>query len=323
MGCLRNLLANGWLALTVGACVMFAQAVRESGAEGDSIPVFRSDTQRVSLHVSVLDRYGNLLTDLPRSAFSVSENGVEQTIKLFRREDVPVSMGLIIDNSGSMRDQIAKVNAAALLLVKKSNPDDEVFVINFNDDTRLDQEFTNDIQKLEQALGKATTRGATAMRDAISVAIDYAREKGKKDKKVLVVVTDGNDTASVHTSLEQLVQKAQRSGVLIYSIGLLDKQQVREARGAKRALKALADASGGLDYYPAVLGEVESITPYIAREIRNQYLIEYSPTNPNLDGTYRAIKVTVSGVRRPVIRHRTGYYATPLGIPTNSITSAK
>jgi Ca-activated chloride channel homolog len=225
------------------------------------VPVFTSDTRRVLLHVSVLDRNGKLITTVPQSAFKVTENGIDQQIRFFAREDVPVSMGLIIDNSGSIRDKITRVNAAALTLVKESNRQDEVFIFNFNDDTFLDQEYTNDIKKLEEALEKINTRGGTAMRNAVSLGIDYSKQKGKRDKKVLVVLTDGNDTASTETTLEQLVYKAQRSEVLIYSIGILDREEPREARAAKRALKALAEASGGLDYYPKDLAEVEAITP--------------------------------------------------------------
>ena len=284
----------------------------EASAEQDSdIPVFRSETRRVLLYVSVVDKGGKIITSIPQSAFKVLENGVEQPIRYFRREDVPVSMGLIIDNSGSMRDKRARVNAAALALVKASNPQDEVFIFNFNDDTYLDQEFTSDIKKLEAALDKIDTRGGTAMRNAVSLGIDYEKGKGKRDKKVLLVITDGNDTASAETSIEQLVSKAQRSEVLIYSIGLLDKEEPREARAAKRALKALADASGGLDYYPKDLSEVETLTPEIAHEIRNQYIIEYAPTNQTLDGTFRQIKVLVAGVRGATVRTRNGYYATP------------
>jgi VWFA-related protein len=285
-----------------------------SADEGE-IPTFRSDTQRVLLHVSVLDKNSKLITNVPQSAFKVYENNVEQTLRLFRREDVPVSMGIIIDNSGSMRDKRTKVAAAALALVKESNPQDEVFIFNFNDDVYLDQSFTNDIKKLEEALDKFDTRGGTAMRNAVSLGIDYVKEKGKKEKKVLLVITDGNDTASNETTLEQLVRKAQRSEVLIYSIGLLSSEEPREARAAKRALKALAEASGGLDYYPKDLMDVEQVTPEIAHEIRNQYLLEYSPTNQVLDGSFRAIKVVVNGFGRPTVRTRNGYYASAAPSP--------
>ena len=279
-------------------------------ADAGVIPTFKSGIELVDLHVSVLDKNGRLLTNIPQSAFKVTENGIEQPIKLFRREDVPVSMGLIIDNSGSMKDKLARVNAAALALVKNSNPQDEVFIVNFNDDPYLDQPLTNDIKKLETALERISAHGGTAMRDAVSSSIDYVKSKGKKDKKVLMVVTDGNDNTSVET-LEQLVRKAQHSEVLIYCIGLLSDEEPREARSAKRALKALAEASGGLEYYPKDVAEVDKITPLIAHEIRNQYLLAYSPTNPALDGTYRQIKVAINGFGRPTVRTRNGYYATP------------
>src|SRR5258708_1057284 len=154
------LLASATLALAQ-APVQLAPPSRDQG----EIPLFTSDTQRVLLHVSVLDKNGKLITNIPQSGFKVYENNVEQTIRLFRREDVPVSMGIIIDNSGSMRDKRVKVNAASLALVKESNPQDEVFIFNFNDDVYLDQPFTNDIKKLEEALDKYDTRGGPAMRN--------------------------------------------------------------------------------------------------------------------------------------------------------------
>jgi VWFA-related protein len=288
--------------------------------EGD-VPVFRAGTQLVDLHVSVLDKSGKLITDIPESAFKVYENMVEQPIKIFRREDVPVSMGIIIDNSGSMRDKRAKVAAASLALVKASNPQDEEFIVDFNDDAYLDQPLTSEIKKLEAALDRLDAKGGTAMRDAISMSIDYVKDKGKKEKKVLLVVTDGNDNTS-NESLEQLVRKAQRSEVLVYCIGLLSEEEPREARNAKRALRALAEASGGMDFYPKDLVEVERITPQVAHEIRNQYLLAYSPTNPNLDGTYRKIEVKVKGYGNPVVRARSGYYATPETAPKSGNASS-
>src|SRR5579884_103720 len=287
----------------------------------EDTPVFRGGIQLVDLHVSVIDKGGRLITDLPESAFKVYENGVEQPVKIFRREDVPVSMGIIIDNSGSMRDKRAKVAAAALALVKASNPQDEVFIVDFNDDAYLDQPLTSDIKKLEAALDKIDSRGGTAMRDAISMSIDYVKDKGKKDKKVLLVVTDGNDNTSNET-LEQLLRKCQRSEVLVYCIGLLSDEEPREARSAKRALKNLAEASGGLDFYPKDLAEVEKITPQVAHEIRNQYLLAYSPLNTALDGSYRRIEVKVKGYGNLQVRTRSGYYATPEAASKSSLAPA-
>lgn len=274
------------------------------------VPIFRADTRLVVLYTSVVDKNGRLVTNIPESAFKVYENNVVQPLKIFRREDVPVSMGIIIDNSGSMRDKRAKVAAASMDLVKASNPQDEVFIVNFNDDAYLDQPFTSDTKKLEDALEKIDSKGGTAMRDAISMSIDYLKDNGKKDKKVLLVVTDGNDNTSNET-LEQLVRKARQSEVLIYCIGLLNEEEPREARKAKRALKDLADASGGLDYYPKDLAEVERITPQVAHEIRNQYILGYNPTNAALDGSFRQIRVVVTGFGHPTVRTRSGYYAVP------------
>ncbi|HTS78607.1 MAG TPA: VWA domain-containing protein [Bryobacteraceae bacterium] len=280
-----------------------------AGAQDDA-PTFTAETNLVPLQVTVTDKNGKLLTNLPQSAFHVYENGVEQTIKLFKREDVPVSMGIIIDNSGSMRDKRSRVAAASMALVKASNPQDEVFIVNFNDDAYLDQKLTSDIKKLEEALDKIDARGGTAMRDAISMSIDYVKQYGKHDKKVLLVITDGNDNTS-NESLEQLYRKSQQSGVLIYSIGLLNEEEPREAKKAKRALKELAEASGGMDYYPKDLADVERITPVVAHEIRNQYIVGYIPSNTVLDGKFRRISVTVKAGGNPLVRTRNGYYATP------------
>jgi Ca-activated chloride channel family protein len=296
------------LLVAVGA--ILAQNVQNPGASPDDIPVFTADTRLVVVHASVLDRNGKLIANLSESAFKVQENSVDQIIKIFRREDIPVSMGIIIDNSASMRDKSAKVAAAALDLVRASNPQDEVFIVNFNEDAYLDQSFTNDIKKLEQALDRYATKGGTAMRDAISMSLDYLKEKGKKDKKVLMVVTDGDDNTS-NLSLEELVRKAEQSDVLIYSIGILNDEEPREARRAERALHDLAVASGGQDYYPKDLAEVDTITPEVAHEIRNQYTMAYSPTNPMLDGTFRKITVMVNAPGRPTVRTRNGYYAFP------------
>lgn len=292
----------------LGAALLLATSVLLVAQ--DDVPIFRTDTSLKVLHVTVLDKSGKLITNIPQPAFRVYENNVEQTLKTFRREDVPVSMGVIIDNSGSMKDKRAKVAAAALALVRASNPQDEVFIVNFNDVAYLDQPFTNDIRRLEQILAKINTAGGTAMCDAISMSLDYAKEYGKKDKRVLLVVTDGNDNASNET-IEHLVRKAQRSEVLIYCIGLLNEEEPKAARAAKRALKSLAAASGGQDYYPKDLAEVERITPQIAHEIRSQYTLAYSPSNPMLDGTYRQIKVTVKGVGNALVRTQNGYYASP------------
>jgi VWFA-related protein len=195
--------------------------------------------------------------------------------------------------------------------VKASNPRDEVTVINFNDEPFQDVEFTSNIKKMEEGLTRIDSRGGTAMRDAVSAAIDYVKAKGKHDKKVLFIVTDGNDTASTQITLEKLVQKAHDSEVLLYFIGLLNEEDKREAKKAKRAMEALAQASGGAAVFPAEVQDVDEVALSMANEIRNQYIITYSPTNQTLDGSFRQIKVLANGPGRPVVRTRSGYYATP------------
>src|SRR5882724_7830254 len=199
-----------------------------SPPQDDNPTIFRSETRLVVLPTTVVDKSGHLVTDLTKDQFTIYENGVVQPITKFKREDVPVSLGLIIDNSGSMRDKRAKVEAAAVALAKASNPEDESFVVNFNDEAFLDlphgREFTSDIKELEEALTRIDSRGGTAMRDAIRMSIDHLKEKAHKDKRVLVVVTDGNDNSSV-INLESLVKASQQSGILIYSVGLLSDEE--------------------------------------------------------------------------------------------------
>jgi VWFA-related protein len=313
---------NNRLLTTLAAAVAAASALLgQQGKPAPKLPsqddtgtIFRTDTRLVVLPTTVVDKNGHLVTTLPREAFTVLENGVQQEIKQFKREDVPVSMGLIIDNSGSMRDKRAKVEAAALALVKASNPDDEVFIVNFNDEAFLDnphgKDFTSDIKEMEDALTRIDSRGGTAMRDAIRMSIDHVKEKSHKDKKVLVVVTDGNDNSSV-VGLEDLVKAAQQSEVLIYSVGLLTDEERREAKRAEKALEALAEATGGETFFPRDVSEVERIATQVAHDIRNQYTIAYTPLNQAMDGSFRQIKVTVKASGNPSVRARSGYYATP------------
>src|SRR5260370_7311087 len=231
MGLVGRLLVCCWLAA--------AQSSQHPGKPQDEIPSFRSEVRLVVLPVSVQDKTGKLVTDLQQKAFKVYENGVEQPIKIFKREDVPISVGIIIDNSGSMREKRQKVEIASMDLVKACNPMDEVCIVNFNDDAYLDVEFTNDIKTLEQGVARIDSRGGTAMREAISMSIDYLKDKGKRQKKVLLVVTDGNDNAST-ISLEKLVNRARQSEVLVYAIGLLNEDQPRQPRIPQPPPTALA-----------------------------------------------------------------------------------
>jgi len=323
----KRFLAATTVTLAAAAMAVYAQQKPQppaAQAAGD-MPVIRVDTRLVVCHTTVVDKNGRLITDLPQSAFHVFENDAPQPIQRFKREDVPVSLGLIVDNSGSMRDKRTKVAAAALALVKDSNPEDEVFVVNFNDEAFLDlphgRDFTNNIKEMQEALDRIDSRGGTAMRDAIRMSIDHLKEKAHKDKRVLVVVTDGNDNSSV-ISFENLLKASQQSEVLIYSVGLLSEEERREAKRAERALNDLAIATGGEAFFPKELSEVDRIAHQVARDVRNQYTIAYSPTNTAMDGTYRKIRITVDAPGKPTVRTRSGYYANEQGVNAKSTGSS-
>jgi VWFA-related protein len=299
--CRRN-----WKLPLLSAAVCLLAAAQEG-------TVFHSDVRVVVCHTTVIDKSGHLVTNLPKEAFTVYENKVKQEIRKFHREDLPVSLGLVIDNSGSMRNKLTQVKAAAVALVEASNREDEVFVVNFNDAAYLDllpgKDFTNSIPELQQALAKIDTRGGTAMRDAIQMSIEHLK-KAHRDKKVLVVITDGNDNASL-IGLETLIRNAHQSEVLIYGVGLLNEEEHREAAHARRALNDLAEATGGKTFFPKDVEEVGHIAQQVAHDIRSQYTIEYSPSNTAMDGTFRQIRITVKAPGNPTVRTRSGYYATP------------
>jgi Ca-activated chloride channel homolog len=283
----------------------------------DTGTVFHSDTRVVVCHTTVVDHAGRLVDHLAKESFSVFENNVRQEIKVFKHEDVPVSMGLVIDSSGSMRNsnKRAGVEAAAMALIRASNPDDEVFVIHFNDETYFDnpggKDFLTKPEQMEEALRRTEPSGGTAMRDAVQLAIGWLK-KAHKEKKVLVVVTDGEDNASSEdNSLENVVRSARQNEVLIYSVGLLSEEDHKAAASARHQLNELADATGGEAFYPKDVGEVDTIAHQVARDLRSQYTIEYSPSNPAMDGTFRKIRVAVRAQGSPTARTRTGYYATP------------
>jgi len=266
----------------------------------------------VVLHTTVIDDRGRFADGLKQDNFRVLEDKVEQKLSVFKREDIPVSMGLVVDNSGSMRDKRPRVNQAAITLVEASNPQDEAFVVNFNDDfyLDLDKDFTSSIPELKEALERIDSRGSTALYDAIIGSLDHVK-KGSRDKKVLLIVTDGEDNTS-HNSLEKTVREIQKTDTVIYTIGLLSEESKKSAKRARRALEEIAKASGGLAYFPENVEDVHTICEQVAHDIRNQYTLAYYPTNTKRDGTFRAVQVEVippRGRGRLVARTRNGYYA--------------
>ena len=275
--------------------------------QGD-VYVFKKEVEEVTLHATVVDDHNRLITNLARNDFAVFEDGKPQKILSFRREDIPVAIGIVIDNSGSMRAKRPAVNAAAINLVQASNPQDKVFIVNFNEEYFLDQDYTASIPKLKDALERIEARGGTALYDATVASADHLKKSGDLEKKVLLVVTDGEDNAS-RESLEQAIRRLQdQNGPTVYTIGLLQEERSKRAR---RALREMAEETGGVAFFPKDLSEVNAITSQIAHDIRNQYTIGYKSDNAQNNGAYRAVKVDAQakGYKHLQVRTRSGYYA--------------
>jgi VWFA-related protein len=271
-------------------------------------PVFRSGTHLVVLQATVTNGRGELVTNLDQQAFRVFENDKLQAITLFRRDDVPVSIGVLIDNSGSMRVLRPKVEAAALAFARASNPQDQIFVVNFADKVKLDVPMTDDIRVLEAGIARVDSIGGTAMRDAVEMADGYLRDNATLDRRVLLVITDGIDNASLATR-DRIRHQAESEGTVIYAVGLFHDQEPSRAGAGRHELKDLTEQTGGAAYFPTSVEQVESVAVALAHQIRNQYTIAYVPLNERADGSYRTIRVTASGPDRYTVHTRPGYRA--------------
>jgi VWFA-related protein len=262
----------------------------------------------VVLPATVTDRQGGFVSNLGAKNFEVYENGRPQTIQLFRSEDIPVTVGLVVDQSTSMRPKLAEVIAAARAFVRSSNPDDEMFIVNFNEKVTLglpeSVRFTNNVVLLANAIDSRPAGGQTALYDAISRAVQELRG-GTRDKKVLIVVSDGGDNASTRR-LAQVMKLAEQSSAVIYTIGVFDEEDPDRNPGV---LKRLAQATGGEAFLPKQLSEVAPICERIARDIRHQYTLGYVPANLTRDGAYRTIRVVAQaqGHTKLSVRTRAGY----------------
>ncbi|HTR64949.1 MAG TPA: VWA domain-containing protein [Terriglobales bacterium] len=268
--------------------------------------VFKAQAEEVVLHATVVDADNRPVTGLDKSAFTIYEDGQAQKIRSFRTENVPVALGILIDNSGSMRMLRASVNQAAINLVKASNPRDGVFVVNFSDDAYLDQDFTSDIPKLRQALDRIGDRGTTAIYDALVASANHLERNVKTDKKILLLITDGADNASKETLRQTMQQLQRKDGPIIYVIALLDPNQLE----ARRTLEAIARETGGTAFFPASAQDAGAISETLAHDIRSQYTISYSPSTRRVPGKYHTIQVAAMGPTGKLqVRTRTGYYS--------------
>jgi VWFA-related protein len=274
--------------------------------------VLHTDVEEVALNCTVLE--GNrLVPDLTKENFEVFEDGVKQTLISFQHTDIPVSIGLVVDNSDSMSRKRLSVNKSALDLIQASNLEDEAFVVNFSDEAILDREFTSDVNKLRDGLGRIESRGGTALYDAVSASADKLAADAKRPKQVLILITDGDDNAST-LNLEQTIRRVQQlSGPVIYSIGLLfgDEDMSRsQMRHARRVLEMLSTETGGMAFFPKSIEQIDQIAAEVARDIRNQYTLGYHSTRPTTEPGFRRVEVTATdkGRGKLTVRTRTGYF---------------
>jgi Ca-activated chloride channel family protein len=273
--------------------------------------LLHTDVEEVVLNATVIEGT-NLVENLTKDDFAIYEDGVKQTLISFQHTDLPVSMGLVVDNSGSMYRKRPSVNKSALDLVEASNPQDEAFVVNFSDEAFIDCDFTSNINKLRDGLSHIDSRGGTALYDAVVSSADELAADAKRPKQVLVLITDGEDNASEAT-LEQTIARVQRlSGPVIYSIGLLfgDEMSRTEVRQARRALELLSQETGGMAFFPKSIDQIDQIAAEVARDIRSQYTLGYHSTKPTTVPGFRRVEVTAEakGTGKLTVRTRTGYF---------------
>jgi VWFA-related protein len=297
-----------WIALVAAALLLLPTGVNVRGQEP---PVFSADSELVVLHVTVKDRRGAYVPGLPQEAFSVVEDGLAQTVRFFTDTDTPVTVGLLIDSSASMHPNRSVVIAGAASFAEASNPRDEIFALAFNEDVYPvlsgAAPFTSDSALLRVALERSVNaRGRTALYDAISAGLDYL-SRGTRERKVLVVLSDGGDNASRVTQ-QEAVRKAQASNAVIYTIALVA-PGTRDANPA--LLNELSRASGGESFRPDAPLEISEALGQIARNIRHTYTVGYTPANTARDGAFRRVRIVVTAPpgRTLVVQSRSGYVA--------------
>ena len=288
--------------------------------------VLHTDVEEVVLNATVLEG-SRLVPDLQKENFQVFEDGVKQALISFQHTDVPVSIALVVDNSGSMVRKRPSVNKSALDLIQASNPLDEAFVVNFSDEAYIDQEFTSDVKKLRDGLTHIESRGGTALYDAVVASADKLSADAKRGKQVLIIITDGEDNSS-SLNLEQTIRRVQQlSGPVIYAIGLLfgDEMSHAEVRHARRALEMLTTETGGMAFFPKNIEQIDQVSAQVARDIRNQYTLGYRSTKPTTEPGFRRVQVTAEnkGGGKLTVRTRTGYFPVTRATNKSTVNSEK
>jgi len=313
--------AASLLAALIFEC--FGASLRAAEARGpqeatNQQPALSSRTDLVPIPVSVTDSHGNFVAGLKAENFSVLEDGRPQSISFFEQENTPVTVGLLVDHSGSMGPKLRDVAAAALAFARSSNPDDEMFVVDFDDTVSVEllhgQPFTSDAQELSEAVTAVSAHGQTALYDAVSEGFVHLK-LGRWNKKALVIVSDGGDNVS-RTTFSDILATARASQAVIYAIGLLSENGREENPGI---LRQLCRVTGGVAFFPTKTSSVEATMAQIARDLRGQYVLGYVPPPKQDSQGFRKLEVKVSARGRGAlhVRSRGGYSISP-AMPANS-----
>jgi len=318
------------LVAALSVSVSFSAWPQSSGQRGakprgeDTGDIVSLTAELVLLDVTVVDRRNHVVPNLEKDRFVVYENGVRQEIAFFSREEAPVSLGLVLDTSGSMRRKLSKVIAAAKSLMRQSHPEDEYFLVEFKGEAELVEDFTRDVTLIHDALDNIVAGGQTALLDALYLSLEHAQKYGKHRRKAIVLITDGEERNSYYTR-DQVLEQLRRSDVQVYAVGFTEglseaaifrQTESRRISGqekkARKLLEELARESGGRAFFPQSLEELDTIASTIARELRTQYALGYYPSSPERDGSWRSVRVEVLPDKDRgslTARTRAGYYA--------------
>jgi Ca-activated chloride channel family protein len=280
---------------------------------------FRTQVEQIVIYASVYDKDSILVADLEQEDFMIYEEKIQQEITYFGRDDVPSSVGVVIDSSGSMRDKFDLVNEATRLFLSKNNPENELFFVAFKGEVKLEQDFTRDVEDIYDALDNVIISGGTALYDAIYLAVDKV-QKGNEAKKSIIVFTDGEDKDSYY-SHEELIEKVEESDVQLYIVAFLDSDLSKrggffgvfksEKDGVQQKIQDIPQSTGGEAFFPDDISQLNDIFHSIAYELRNQYRLAYISSNPARDGTWRRTDVVVKDAktRGLKVRAKKGYFA--------------
>lgn len=312
----RNLIVGVLLVIALPAAITArvrrSQAPQEPSAEKKAAQTLKIDVDLVLVNATVTDSLNRYVSGLEAPHFQIWEDKVEQKVEYFNAEDVPISVGVIFDVSGSMKDKIATARNAAATFLKTGNPEDEYFLVEFANRPEVAADFTTDVTKLQSKLLLAPAKGMTAMYDSVYLGLEKLKE-GSNPKKALLLITDGEDNRSRYT-FQNVKDFVKEQDVQIYGIGIVDdwSSQLSAGHTGRAMIEELADTTGGRAFFPDSVYELEDICTKIAIELKNQYVIGYHSTNGAKDGKWRKLRLKINppkGINHLNVRSKQGYYA--------------